>query len=61
MSIKLFTMVKVRVEMVKDYMEGKMSTWDPKANFSAWNKMKLLYSDCEGEEDQIMAEQAGLG
>lgn len=57
MSIKLFTMEKVRAEMVKDYKEGRMSTWDPEASYSAWEKMKLLYSNSEGEEDQEAVEQ----
>ena len=61
MSIKLFTTVKVRVEMVKEYKEGKLLDWDPKAAFSAWEKMKLLYSDSEGEEDQEMAERVDHG
>ena len=34
-SIKLFTIVKVRAEMLKDYKEGKMSTWDPDVAFLA--------------------------
>ena len=61
MSIKLFTTVKVRAEMVKEFKEGKTSDWDPEAAFSAWEKMKLLYLDFEGEEDQEMAERADCG
>ena len=60
MSMKLFTTVKVRAEMIKDFLEGKMSTWDPVAASSAWEEIKLLYSDSEGEDDQHMEERAGL-
>ena len=51
-SMKLFTTVKVRVEMTKEYSEGKAVNWDLAAASSAWDKMKLLYSDLEGEDDQ---------
>ena len=61
MSIKLFTTVKVRVEMVKDYKEGMMSTWDLEVAYSTWEKMKLLYSDSEGNEDQEVVEQVSQG
>ena len=61
MSIKLFTTVKVRAEMVKHYKEGRMLTWDPEVAYSAWEKMKLLYSDSKGEEDQEAVEQVSQG
>ena len=35
MSMNLFTTVKVRAEMVKDYTKGRMSAWNPEAAFSA--------------------------
>ena len=54
-------MVKVRAEMVKDYKEGRASTWDPEAAYSAWEKIKLLYTDSEGEEDQKAVEQVSQG
>ena len=51
-SMKLYTTVKVRAEMTKEYSEGKATTWDPAAASSAWEEMKLLYSDSKGEDDQ---------
>ena len=38
--------------MTKEYSKGKSSTWDSIATSSAWEEMKLLYSDSEGEADQ---------
>ena len=58
-SMKLFTTVKVRTEMLKEYKEGQFSTWDPEAAFSAWEQMKLLYYDSKGEEEQQVDEPAG--
>ena len=51
-SMKLFTTVKIRAEMTKEYSEGKVANWDLAAASSAWEEMKLLYSDSEGEDDQ---------
>ena len=51
-SIKLFTTVKVRAELLKEYTEGRISSWDTKVTFSAWKKMKTLYSESEEEGDQ---------
>ena len=58
-SIRLSTIVKIRAKMLKDYTEGKMSTWDLEVAFLAWEKMKVLYSDSEGEEDHQVVKQAG--
>ena len=49
-SMKLFTTVKVRAEITRDFSEGKASTWDLAAASLAWEEMKLLYSDSEGED-----------
>ena len=57
-SMKLFTTVKVREEMTKEYSEGKATNWDLAVASLAWEEMKLLYSDLEGEDDQG-AEDAG--
>ena len=38
--------------MVKEFSEGKATTWDLEAASKAWEEMKLLYSDSEGEEEQ---------
>ena len=57
-SMKLFTMVKIRAEMVKEFSEGKATAWDLEAASSAWEEMKLLYSDSEGE-DEHATEDAG--
>ena len=51
MSMKLFTTVKIRAEMVKEFSEGKTTAWDLEAASKAWEEMKLLYSDSEGEEE----------
>ena len=51
-SMKLFTTVKVRAEMMKEFSEGRATDWDPVAAASAWEEMKLLYSDSEGEDEQ---------
>ena len=51
-SMKLFTTMKVRVEMTKEYSDGMATNWDLAAASSAWEEMKLLYSDSEGEDDQ---------
>ena len=58
-SIKLFTTVKVHAEMLKEYIEGKISTWDLEAAFSAWEKMKALYLDSEKEKDRLVVKPAG--
>ena len=50
-SMKLFTTVKVRAEMMKEFSEGKATGWDLAAASSAWEEMKLLYSDSEGEDE----------
>ena len=50
-SIKMYTMVKVRVEMLKEYTKGKTSSWDPEVAFKAWEKMNTLYSEFEGEDE----------
>ena len=50
-SMKLFTTVKVRAKMVKEFSEGKATAWDLAAASSAWEEMKLLYSDSEGEDE----------
>jgi len=50
-SIKLFTTVKVRAKKTKEFSEGKATDWDPAAAASAWEEIKLLYSDSEGEEE----------
>ena len=42
--------------MKKEYSEGKASSWDPVAASSAWEEMKLLYSDSEGEDEQNVEE-----
>ena len=57
--MKLFTTVKVRAEMLKEYTKGKFFAWDPEDAFSTWEQMKLLYSDSEGEEEQQAGEPAG--
>ena len=51
-SMKLFTTVKIRAEMVKEFSEGKATA------SSAWEEIKLLYSDLEGE-DEHATEDAG--
>ena len=51
-SIELFTTVKVHAEMLKEYTEGKISSWDSEVAFSAWEKMKTLYSESNGEGEQ---------
>ena len=51
MSMKLFTTVKIRAEMVKEFSEGKATAQDLEAASTAWEEMKLLYSDSEGEEE----------
>ena len=33
-SIELFTTIKVHAKMLKEYTEGRLSSWDPKAAFS---------------------------
>ena len=57
-SMKLFTTVKVRAEMMKEFSEGKATGWDLAAASLAWEEMKLLYSDSEGEDEQA-TEDAG--
>ena len=52
-SMKLFTTVKVRAEIMKEFSEGRATDWDPVAATSAWEEMKLLYSDSEGEDEQV--------
>ena len=37
-SIELFTTIKVRAKMLKEYTEGKNYSWDPEAALSAWEK-----------------------
>ena len=37
-SIKLFTTVKVYTEILKEYSEGKISSWDPEVAFAAWGE-----------------------
>ena len=44
--------------MVKEFSEGKATAWDLAAASSAWEEMKLLYSDSEGE-DEHATEDAG--
>ena len=51
--------VKITPEMLKEYTKGKFSTWDPEGAFSAWEQMKLLYSDSEEEEEQQADEPTG--
>ena len=51
-SMKLFTTMKVRAEMMKEFSEGRATNWDPVAASSAWEEMKFLYSDSEGEDEQ---------
>ena len=58
-SIELFTTVKVHAKMLKEYTEGKLSSWDPKAAFPAWEKMKTLYSGSDEEGDQQKVKPAG--
>ena len=58
-SIELFTTVKVHVEILKEYTEGKLSSWDPEATFSVWEKMRTLYSRSDEEEDWKKVELAG--
>ena len=58
-SMKLFTTVKVRAEMLKEYTKGKFFAWDPEDAFSTWEQMKLLYSDSEVGEAQQAGELAG--
>ena len=43
--------VKVRAEMMKEFTEGKTSSWDPEAEFKSWEKMKTLYSKFEGKDE----------
>ena len=57
-SMKLFTTVKIRAEMVKEFSEGKAAAWDLEVASKAWEEMKLLYSDSEGEDEQA-TEEAG--
>ena len=58
-SIKLFTTVKVYAEMLKEYAEGRISSWDLKAAFIAWKKMKTLYLESNGEGEQQEVEPVG--
>ena len=58
-NIELFNVFKVRAEMVKEYTEGTIFSWDPEATFSAWEKMKTLYLESDGEGDQQEVEPAG--
>ena len=44
--------------MVKEFSEGKATAWDLEAASSAWEEMKLLYFDSEGE-DEHATEDAG--
>ena len=44
--------------MMKEFSEGKATGWDPAAASSAWEEMKLLYTDSEGEDEQA-TEEAG--
>ena len=57
--MKLFTIVKVQAEMMREYSEGKASFWDPVAASLAWEEMKLLYSNSEGEDEQNVEEDTG--
>ena len=38
--------------MLTAYIEGRISYWDAEAAFSAWEKMKTLYSESNGEGEQ---------
>ena len=38
--------------MTKEYSEGMATNWDPATAFSAWEEIKLLYSDLDREDDQ---------
>ena len=58
-SMKLFTTMKVRAEMTRDFSEGKASTWDLAAASSAWEEMKLFFSDLEGKDAQNVEEDVG--
>ena len=51
-SIELFTTVKVCAEMLKEYIEGRISSWDTEVAFSTWEKMKTFYSESDEEGDQ---------
>ena len=45
--------------MTREYSEGKASSWDPVAASSAWEEMKLLYFNSEGEDNQNVEEDVG--
>ena len=34
-SIEMFTTVKVHAEMMKEFIKGKISSWNPKAEFKS--------------------------
>ena len=42
--------------MTKEFSEGKAANWDLAVASSAWEEMKLLYSDSEGEDEQATEE-----
>ena len=53
-SIKMYTTVKVRAEIMKKFAKGKTSSWNPEAAFKSSEKMKTLYSESE-EEDELQS------
>ena len=50
-SMKMYTTVKIYAEMKRQFLDGKASSWDTKASFKSWEKMKTLYSKSEGENE----------
>ena len=50
-SMEMYTTVKIRVEMMRDFLDEKASSWDIKAISALGEKMKTLYSESEGEDE----------
>ena len=48
-SIEMFTTVKVRTEVIQEYVDGKSSSWNLEADFKSWEKMKK-----EEDEESIL-------
>ena len=42
-SIEMFNTIKVCAELLREFIDGKSSSWNPEAKFIAWEKMKTLY------------------
>lgn len=59
-SIEMFTNIKVHAEMMKEFADGKASSWDVETEQVAWEKIKRCMTNLMARRNQKCLLRRGL-